>query len=211
MLEQNKNIALSGEEAMDALREVEFILISLHKMGSYYGEKPGAAEEYRKATTDFIDDCAITHRLAKIRTIISKGFDDTLGDDDMDDVERHCSDLEFWRPDQPLNKKKHETDAIEFSGGTIQQVTCKRNELLVIVSDSQSEYLLITFHNYVAFQGVSAVGAEICGIYEEKDPSPPQIAKYTPQKNEKNYCLKASINKSNIFTVTANTYSIEKI
>lgn len=186
MLEQNKNIALSGEEAMDALREVEFILISLHKMGSYYGEKPGAAEEYRKATTDFIDDCAITHRLAKIRTIISKGFDDTLGDDDMDDVERHCSDLEFWRPDQPLNKKKHETDAIEFSGGTIQQVTCKR-------------------------KGVSAVGAEICGIYEEKDPSPPQIAKYPPQKNGKSYCLKASINKSNIFTVTANTYSIEKI
>ena len=63
-------------------------------------------------------------------------------------------------------------------------MTCKRNELMVIVSDLQSEYLLISFHNYVAFQGVSAIGAELCRIYEEKDPNLPLTAK-PPNKMKK--------------------------
>ncbi len=210
MLEQNKNIALTGEEALDVLREIEFILISLHKMGSYYAEKPGATEEYRRATTDFIDDCAITQRLGKVRTIISKNFDDTLGDDDMDDIERYCSDLKFWKPDQPLNRKEHEKEAIEFSGGAIQQITCKHNELLVIVTNLQHEHLLITFQNSVAFHGTGAVGAEISGIYEEKDPSIQLDAKRI-KKNEKSYSFKSSKDEGNIFTVFADTYRIEKI
>ena len=99
MLEQNKKIVLTGEEALDALAEIEFILISLHKMGSFYADKPEALDEYRRETTDFIDNCDVTQRLAKIRTIISRHFDDTLGDDDMDDVERHVAGLKFWRPE----------------------------------------------------------------------------------------------------------------
>jgi hypothetical protein len=39
MLEKNKRITFSGEEIMEDLKEVELILISLHKMGSFYGEK----------------------------------------------------------------------------------------------------------------------------------------------------------------------------
>ena len=97
MLEQNKKIVLTGEEALDALAEIEFILISLHKIGSFYADKPEALDEYRRETTDFIDNCDVTQRLAKIRTVISRHFDDTLGDDDMDDVERHVAGLKFWR------------------------------------------------------------------------------------------------------------------
>lgn len=212
MLEQNQNISLTGEEALDALREIEFILISLHKMGSYYAEKPGSTEEYRRATTNFIDDCAITQRLAKVRTIISENFDDALGDDDMDDVERYCSDLKFWAPDQPLNKKEQDQDkeVIEFSGGTIQQITCKHNQILVIVTNLQHEYSLITFHNSLAFEGTGALGAETGGIYEEKDSDRPQDVKHM-RKHEKRYCFRASKNEENIFTVTADAYSIEKI
>ncbi len=210
MLEQNQNIVLTGGEALDVLREIEFILISLHKMGSYYAEKPGATEEYWKATTNFIDDCAVTQRLAKVRTIISKNFDDTLGADDMDDVERYCSDLTFWKPDQPLNKKEHEKEAIEFPGGIIQQITCKHNELLVVVTDLQHEYLLITFHNPVAFKGSGAVGAETSGIYEEKNTGFSQDTKCI-KKSEKKYSFKANKDEENIFTVIADTYNIEKI
>jgi hypothetical protein len=65
-------------------------------MGSYYSDKP--VEEYRKATTEFIDNENVTQRLAKIRTIISKNFDSTLGEDDMDDIERHVEGIEFWKP-----------------------------------------------------------------------------------------------------------------
>ena len=103
-------------------------------MGSYYGEKPGALEEYRKATTDFIDDCAVTQRLAKVRRIVSMPFDDSLGDDGMDDRERHFSDLKFW---EPINRTNHNTEQIDISKGTIEQVTSKKNELLVIFTDQQ--------------------------------------------------------------------------
>ncbi|MFJ4251312.1 hypothetical protein [Pseudomonas sp. NPDC089741] len=96
MLEKNKQIVLNGKDALEVLADIEFILISLHKMGSYYADKP--IEDYRKATTDFIDNEKVTQRLAKVRKIISKNFDSTLGDDDMDDIERHLEEIKFWKP-----------------------------------------------------------------------------------------------------------------
>lgn len=99
MLKTNKTITISGEDALETLYEIEFMLISLHKMGSYYADK--SLEDYRRETTDFIDDFQITHRLAKIRTLISKNFDDTRGDDDMDDMERYVSTLVMWSPKPP--------------------------------------------------------------------------------------------------------------
>jgi hypothetical protein len=96
MLERNKKIILTGEDALEALANIEFILVSLHKMASHYIDKP--IEEYRKATTEFIDNENVTQRLAKTRTIISKNFDSTLGEDDMDDIERHMEGIEFWKP-----------------------------------------------------------------------------------------------------------------
>lgn len=65
-------------------------------MGSYYSGKP--IEDYQKATTDFIDNEGVTQRLAKIRKIISKNFDSTLWDDNMDDIERHMESIKLWKP-----------------------------------------------------------------------------------------------------------------
>ncbi|MGF6669007.1 hypothetical protein [Pseudomonas monsensis] len=96
MLEKNKQIVLNGKDALEVLADIELILTSLHKMGSYYADKP--VEDYRKATTDFIDNEKVTQRLAKVRRIISKNFDSTLGDDDMDDIERHLEEIKFWKP-----------------------------------------------------------------------------------------------------------------
>lgn len=39
MLEKNQRITLTGDEALDALKEIEFILISLHKMGQLLRRK----------------------------------------------------------------------------------------------------------------------------------------------------------------------------
>lgn len=96
MLDNNKKIIIDGEDALEALADIEFILISLHKMGSYYSDKP--VEDYQKATTNFIDNEKVTQKLAKIRRIISASFDPTLGDDDMDDIERHVEKIQFWKP-----------------------------------------------------------------------------------------------------------------
>ncbi|WP_236562881.1 hypothetical protein [Pseudomonas koreensis] len=72
ILEKKKKqkIILTGEDALEALANIEFILISLHKMGSYYSDKP--VEEYRKATTEFIDDENVTQRLAKSEQLSAK-------------------------------------------------------------------------------------------------------------------------------------------
>ena len=94
MLDVNKKICLSSGELVDVLNEIEFILISLHKMGSYYLDK--SATDYEKETTKFIDDQNVTGRLAKVRKILSAKFDTTLGDDDMDDLERAMEDLQYW-------------------------------------------------------------------------------------------------------------------
>lgn len=96
MPDTNKKITIPGESALKALTEIEFILISLHKIGSYYSDKPIA--DYQRATTDFIDNEKVTQKLAKVRRILSENFDNTLGADDMDDIERRMGNIEFWKP-----------------------------------------------------------------------------------------------------------------
>lgn len=94
MIKKNEKIVLSGKEAIKILKEIEVILISLHDMGSYYMDKD--IREYEKETTRFVDEWKITHRLAKIRGVLSGKFDNTLGDDDMDDLERSMEKLKYW-------------------------------------------------------------------------------------------------------------------
>lgn len=94
MIKENEKIVLSGDEAIEILKEIEIILISLHDMGSYYMNKD--TREYEKETTRFIDEWKVTHRLARIRGVLSEKLDNTLGDDDMDDLERAMEKLKYW-------------------------------------------------------------------------------------------------------------------
>ncbi|RIW95041.1 hypothetical protein D3X38_19540, partial [Acinetobacter baumannii] len=72
MLEANKKLVYSGDEVLSVLQEIEFILISLHKIGSYYAETlPNSYEEYAKETTNFIDSNNVCDRLANIRKVLS--------------------------------------------------------------------------------------------------------------------------------------------
>lgn len=212
MLEKNEKITLSGQEALEALKEIEFILISLHKMGSFYAEKPGAIEEYRKATTDFIDNGSITQRLTKVRAIISRHFDDSLGDDEMDDIERYFSDLVFWKPGQPLSPKTHNIELDAPPSGMIQQITCKQSELLVVLNNQQNEHVLITFHNPTDFKGTSPMSIEACDIREEKYCAPSQNTDSTAAtKNQNRYCFTTHQEKKVILSVIADSYSVEQI
>ena len=86
MMEKNKEIMLTGNEALEILKEINLILVSLHDMGSYYMDKDTI--EYEKETTRFVDEWKVTSRLAKIRAVLSEKLDNTIGDDDMDDLER---------------------------------------------------------------------------------------------------------------------------
>ncbi|WP_439878327.1 hypothetical protein [Pseudomonas prosekii] len=96
MLDTNKKIVIPGDSLLEALAEIEFILISLHKMGSFYNDKP--TEDYQRATTEFIDNEKVTQKLSKVRRILSENFDNSLGPDEMDDIERRMESIEFWKP-----------------------------------------------------------------------------------------------------------------
>lgn len=99
MIGKNKELRIDGEKLLHVLRDVEYVLISLHKIGSYYApDLPGKSLEYCAETTRFIDDGEVTQRLAKIRTILSEAFDGTRGEDDLTDIERALEGLEFWKP-----------------------------------------------------------------------------------------------------------------
>ena len=93
----NKKIIYNGEDIVNILKEISFILCSLHDIGSYYSDSiDEKRREYEKETTNFIDNSSICERLAHIRRKLTEGFDLTLGDDDMDDLERACQDIIYW-------------------------------------------------------------------------------------------------------------------
>lgn len=94
--EANQQIVLSGAVALDILRELEFMLISLRKMSDHAIFNPEF--DFDTATGNFVIEGKLRDRLAKVRALLSEPFDGTLGDDDMGDIERYVEDLEFWKP-----------------------------------------------------------------------------------------------------------------
>ena len=99
MIPKNENITYSGGELMTALEEIEIVLISLHRIHSYYAVLKGEEfkqSEYEKEICQFIDKWRVERRLSKVRRILSARFDNTLGDDDMDDLERAFEQVKIW-------------------------------------------------------------------------------------------------------------------
>ncbi|EZI25648.1 hypothetical protein PUN49_25020 [Pseudomonas extremaustralis] len=98
------------------------------------------------------------------------------------------------------------------SDGTIEKVTCNRNTLIMEFTDWQEASWEITFNDLVAFQGIGAVGSEICDMYEEENSSLSQEAtRLDPSETGKSYCFTASNGGEVIFQVIAGSYSAQKI
>ena len=97
LLPKNKRIEIDGEDLVRVLREIESMLISLHKIGSYYAVADSVEKaSYEKETTKFIDEWKVTTRLAEVRALLSSYFDLTLAEDDMDDLERAMQSVDYW-------------------------------------------------------------------------------------------------------------------
>lgn len=92
--DNNKQITYRGEKIIEILQEINYILCSLHDMGSYYLEQD--TREYEKETTQFIENSLVCNRLALIRRVLTEQFDLKVGDDGLDDVERACEDIMYW-------------------------------------------------------------------------------------------------------------------
>jgi hypothetical protein len=95
--EDNEKITYDGMQVALILKELDFILVSLHKIGSYYAEDISTKrEQYEKETTQFMDNSLVNPRLAKIRTILTQKFNLQEGEDELDDIERICEQIPYW-------------------------------------------------------------------------------------------------------------------
>lgn len=96
MLNSSKErVEYKRNEMLAILMELDYILCSLHTMGSFYSDKD--KEQYEKETTRFIDDNLICDRLAAIRHVLSDSFDKDLSENDLDNVERIFETIPYWR------------------------------------------------------------------------------------------------------------------
>ncbi|WP_442801307.1 hypothetical protein [Serratia rubidaea] len=104
LLKDNEEISLSGQEAVDILVDIEYVLISLRDIARYYYDEASGdisierRKLYCEETTKFIDENEITNKLAKIREVITNKFNLDLGEDDMDDIERALEGVNYWKP-----------------------------------------------------------------------------------------------------------------
>jgi hypothetical protein len=96
LLAANQQIELPGAIALEIMREIEFMLISLRKISDHHLYTP--MDNFDKTVTDFVYGARFPQRLAKVRALLSERFDNSLGEDDQGDVERYVEDLEFWTP-----------------------------------------------------------------------------------------------------------------
>ncbi|MDF9619092.1 hypothetical protein P5705_15705 [Pseudomonas entomophila] len=100
MRSENEAFVLRRKDVINLLQEAEFIVVSLENLSQHYeasGEKSYATcNEYCTELTGFIDAENVTARLASMRSLISRLFDDTLGDDDMSDLERALEPVIVW-------------------------------------------------------------------------------------------------------------------
>lgn len=82
-------------EILTVLKKVNFILISLNRIGSYYNDIEQST--YEHWTTEFIDKSRVTNLLSEVRRTLSSGFSNDLGDDDMSELERIMDGIEYWQ------------------------------------------------------------------------------------------------------------------
>lgn len=84
---KNRIFTLIIEDTLKALANIEFTLISIQKMGSYYSDKP--VKEYQKTTTELINDDLSLSDQSKIKKSSAKILPQFLVRIDMNDIERH--------------------------------------------------------------------------------------------------------------------------
>ena len=101
-MKKNKDeVTLTQDEALKIFVEINYIAVSLANIDRYYSlPDNNNISSYKHEIGAFILDQKVTKRLLSIRALLNNSFDLTIGDDNMDDLERACEDIEYWkRPD----------------------------------------------------------------------------------------------------------------
>ena len=122
MSKSNNKIKLSEEEALKIIVDLDQIVVSLDKIKSHFAEDSDF-QKHDKTLSDYIINEKVNQTLAQIRGLISSKFSLSVGEDDMDDLERACSTNRYWTPENnemdtvSVNPENwHETNLPVLSG-----------------------------------------------------------------------------------------------
>lgn len=110
MIEKNKIISFSWDEIVRIDKELEYMVVSLDHLISWYAvskDKRFDERGFEKELTDFICNSRIPHRLSFLRYLINLKIDDTEGYDGMTDIERAIenANIQYWeKPGDHVNE-----------------------------------------------------------------------------------------------------------
>jgi len=100
MLKNNEEITLTGKEAIEILKSLDYFVISLNQMARFYSEFDSEIDDrdckFKREVGHFIIKNKIPNILLKSREILLGKFDNELGDDDMGDIERAIENTQYW-------------------------------------------------------------------------------------------------------------------
>ncbi|MGJ1390314.1 DUF4303 domain-containing protein [Sphingobacterium spiritivorum] len=108
MSKSNNKIELSEEEAVKIIVDLDQIVVSLDKIKSHFAEDSDF-QKHDKTLSDYIINEQVNQTLAQIRGLLSSKFSLSVGEDDMDDLERACSTNRYWTPEN------NEMDAVSVN------------------------------------------------------------------------------------------------
>ncbi|OPC03679.1 hypothetical protein BAS09_08355 [Elizabethkingia ursingii] len=108
MSKSNNKIKLSEEEAVKIIVDLDQIVVSLDKIKSHFAEDSNF-QKHDKTLSDYIINEKVNQTLAQIRGLLSSKFSLSIGEDNMDDLERACSTNRYWTPEN------NEMDAVSVN------------------------------------------------------------------------------------------------
>lgn len=108
MSKSNNKIKLSEEEALKIIIDLDQIVVSLDKIKSHFAEDSDF-QKHDKILSDYIINEKVNQTLAQIRGLLSSKFSLSVGEDDLDDLERACSTNRYWTPEN------NEMDAVSVN------------------------------------------------------------------------------------------------
>ncbi|MFG1172772.1 hypothetical protein AAFN90_04090 [Erwiniaceae bacterium CAU 1747] len=100
MLKENKEIIMTGDEVVELVKIIDHLLISINNISHYYFNEKNTPEskilEVEQEIGHFFIKNNLGNSFIKARGVLLGKFDNTLGDDDMDDIERATESTQYW-------------------------------------------------------------------------------------------------------------------
>jgi len=101
----NETVSYHKKDIVNILADLEMIVVSLDRIGSYYSELQ--SDECNAISSSFLDDWDVARKLANARRILDSAFSRELGEDETDELEREFQDLPYWSINSPKPPKKN--------------------------------------------------------------------------------------------------------